>query len=148
MSRFVQALLSGVFFTFILDFFIFLGIQKNYIDFYEIDLYYNILFADNQNIYIFASVSLILGIIITYINNRKISVIFIGTLFILSVSTLIPKVGYLVGEKMFSIKNTILKDSRFTYNGDIYYKGRKKITMYDYELKKVITLQKKDLKND
>ena len=51
MSKLIQALLTGIFITFILDFFIFLGIKQNYIDFYEIDVYYNILFADHQNIF-------------------------------------------------------------------------------------------------
>ena len=53
MNKLFQAFLTGVFFTFILDFFLFLGIFLNYIKYYEIDLYYNILFADHQNIYIY-----------------------------------------------------------------------------------------------
>jgi len=52
MSKLIQAFLAGIFFTFFLDFFIFLGILLHYINFYEIDLYYNILFADNQNIFL------------------------------------------------------------------------------------------------
>ena len=50
MSKSVQALLSGLFITFLLDFFLFLGIFQNYIRVHEIDLYYNILFVDNQSI--------------------------------------------------------------------------------------------------
>ena len=52
MSKLVQAFLSGAFFTFFLDFFLFLGMKLNYIDYYKIDLYYNPFFADNQNILI------------------------------------------------------------------------------------------------
>jgi len=43
-------------------------------------------------------------------------------------------------------KNVTLKDKKYSFHGDIYYKGRKFITFYDYELKKVILLKKKDLK--
>ncbi len=43
-------------------------------------------------------------------------------------------------------KNTMLQDSRHTYVGDIYYNGRDKITFYDYNLKKVINLDKNRLK--
>jgi len=146
MSKLVQALLSGMFFTFFLDFFIFLGIKQNYIDFYEIDLYYNILFADNQNIYIFSLVSIILGFIITYVNSTKISIITISFLAILSLSTLIPTIGYTLGKNMFMSEGTTLKNDKFIYNGDIYYSGREEITFYDYELKKIILLDKRELK--
>jgi hypothetical protein len=146
MSKAIQALLSGMFFTFFIDFFIFLGIKKNYIDFYEIDLYYNILFADHQNAYLFFIVSIILGFIIIYVNNNKVSITAVGFLSLLALSTLIHSVGYSVGEMMFMTKNTTLKDNKYSYNGDIYYVGRKQITFYDYELKKIILLNKKELK--
>lgn len=145
MSKAVQALLTGMFFTFFIDFFIFLGIKLNYIDFYEINLYYNILFADHQNIYLFSIVSIVLGFIVIYINNNKVSVSVIGFLSLLALSTLIPNVGNSLGESMFMTKGTTLKDSKYTYHGDIYYNGRKQITFYDYELKKVILLDKKEL---
>jgi len=146
MSRFVQALLSGIFFTFILDFFIFLGVKLNYIDFHEIDVYYNILFADHQNIFIFTFFSLILGAFVIYIKSNKISIIVIGSMFLLTFLTLFQSVGHFVGEKILMKKNITLKDSRYTYIGDIYYDGRKTITFYDYELEKIILLEKKDLK--
>ena len=145
MTKFFQAFLTGIFFTFLLDFFIFLGIKHNYIDFYEIDLYYNILFADHQNIYIYAIVSLVIGFIITYINNVRFSLIVIGFLSILSLSTLVPTIGYSLGEMLLMKKNVTFQDNKYTYIGDIYYDGRTKITFYDYELKKTIFLNKKDL---
>jgi hypothetical protein len=145
MTKFIQAFLTGVFFTFILDFFIFLGIKNNYIDFYEIDIYYNILFADNQNIYLFAITSLLIGFIFTYINNTKLSLIVIGTLSLISLSTLIPTIGYSLGESLFMKKYITYNDSKYSYIGDVYYEGRTKITFYDYRLKKTIFLNKKDL---
>jgi len=144
MSKAIQALLSGVFFTFILDFFLFLGIKQNYIDFYNIDLYYNILFADNQNIFIYMISSIIFGGMITYLNN-KITIITLGFLFLLSISTLVPTFGYKLGEFMFMKKNTTYKNQKYTFIGDAYYIGRKNITFYDYELKKIILLDKKEL---
>ena len=146
MSKAVQALLTGMFFTFFLDFFIFLGIKQNYIDFYEIDLYYNILFADHQNAYLFFGISIILGYIVIYVNNNKVSLSVIGFLSILALSTLIHGIGNRLGEDMFMTKNATLQDARYTYHGDIYYNGRQQITFYDYELKKIILLDKKELK--
>ncbi|MDA3909145.1 MAG: hypothetical protein PF437_08650 [Sulfurimonas sp.] len=145
MTKVLQAFLTGIFFTFLLDFFIFLGIKNNYIDFYEINLYYNILFADNQNIYIFTAFSALLGFIITYVDNMKLSLGVFGFLFIISLSTLIPPIGNSLGEMLFMEKNVTYKNSKYTYTGDVYYDGRTKITFYDYELKKTILLNKKDL---
>lgn len=146
MSKLFQALLTGIFFTFILDFFIFLGIKMNYIDFYEIDLYYNILFADNQCFILYAFVSALIGYLVIYLNNNKISAIVLGTMFAAVALTLIPPIGHKLGEIIFMTQNTSLQDSRHTYRGDIYYDGRNEITFYDYKLKKMITLDKNRLK--
>ncbi len=146
MSKFFQAFLTGIFFTFILDFFIFLGIKLNYIDFYEIDLYYNILFADNQCFILYAIVSAIIGYIVIYVNNNKTSAIVLGILFSIAALTLIPPIGHKLGEMMLMTKNATLQDARHTYIGDIYYDGRTRVTFYDYNLKKVINLDKKRLK--
>lgn len=144
MSKLVQAFLSGVFFTFILDFFVFLGIKLNYIDFHEIGVYYNILFADHQNIYVYALSTIIIGFVVVYLNNKTTLTILIP-LFILSFSTLIPSIGHLAGEKLLMQKNVTLKNKKHTFVGDIYYVGRKKITFYDTEIQKMIILDKKEL---
>jgi len=146
MSKFFQAFLTGIFFTFILDFFIFLGIKLNYIDFYNINLYYNILFADHQNIYIYTIFSIFIGYLVIYVNDNKTSTIILAVLFSLVSLSLIQPIGNSLGELMLMSKNITLQDSKHTYIGDIYYNGRKKITFYDYELKKVITLDKNRLK--
>ncbi len=146
MSKFVMAFLSGIFFTFILDFFIFLGIKLHYIDFYEIDLYYNILFADNQNPLLYLISSIILGYITIYVDNNKLSAIVLGALFFIVSLTLIQPIGNYVGKMLLMTKNVTFKDHKFTFTGDVYYNGRDTITFYDYELEKIIFLKKKDLK--
>ena len=148
MSKFFQALLTGIFFTFILDFFIFLGIKMNYIDRYEIDLYYNILFADNQCFILYAVFSALIGYIVIYLNNNKISAIILATLFSIVALTLIPPIGNSLGELVFMKKNVTLKAKKHTYIGDLYYDGRDKITFYDYELQRMITLDKNRLKGE
>jgi len=145
MTKLVQALLSGLFFTFLLDVFLFTGIKIHYINYYNIDLYYNILFADNQNIYIFSFFTLLIGFIVTYVDNSKVSLISIGSFFLIVSSTFIPSIGRTVGEAILMQKNITLQDKKYTYIGDIYYDGRNSITFYDYELKKVIILDKKRL---
>jgi hypothetical protein len=148
MTKAFQAFLTGIFFTFILDFFIFLGIKLHYIDFYHINLYYNILFADHQNIYLFSIFSVLIGYLVIYVDNNKTSTIILGALFAIVSLGLIKPVGNNLGELMLMSKNITLKDAKYSYIGNIYYDGRKKITFYDYELKKVIILDKKRLIND
>lgn len=146
MSKLVQAILVGLLITLILDGFIFTGMLVNYINYYEIELFYKPFFANNQNIYIFLVVSMILGFIVTYINNDKFSAIFIGILFILSLSTLIEPIGNSLGKMLFMTKDVTLTDNKYTYNGNIYYDGKTQIIFFDTDVEKIIIINKKDLK--
>ena len=147
MSKLVQALLVGFLITLILDGFVFIGMHVNYINYHEIDLFYKPFFMNNQNIYIFVAISIILGSIVTYINNDKFSAIIIGILFTLSLSTLIAPVGHALGEMMFMTKGVTLKDNKHIYNGNIYYDGKTQIIFFDTDVNKMITINKKDLLN-
>ena len=146
MSKLVQALLVGFLITLILDGFVFIGMHVNYINHHEIDLFYKPFFMNNQNIYIFVAISIILGSIVTYINNDKFSAIIIGILFTLSLSTLIAPVGHTLGKMMFMTKGVTLKDNKHIYNGNIYYDGKTQIIFFDTDVNKMITINKKDLK--
>ena len=145
MSKFFQAFFTGILLTFMLDFFLFLGIFQNYIRHFDIDLYYNILFADNQNIYIFTFGTVFLGFIVTYVNNTKLSLSIIALALLLTLSTLIAPIGKKAGEIILQKKNITLHDNLHTYVGDAYYIGRETITFYEYTLKKVIILDKNRL---
>jgi len=145
MSKFFQALLSGMFFTLIIDFLLFLGLKLNYTDFYEINLYYNALFVNHQNVYIFFALSLFIGFLIIYISNSALSLILVGGMFFLSASTLIPTIGHALGERLFMEKNVTIKTQKYTYRGSIYYKDKTQTTFYDDELKKIILFDNKEL---
>ncbi|SFV74966.1 hypothetical protein MNB_SM-3-100 [hydrothermal vent metagenome] len=145
MSKFFQALLSGLFFTYFIDFFFFLGLKKNYIDPLQIDIYYNIFFADNQNVWVYLLLSIFIGYIVIYINITFIKVFILSILFVLGISTNIPQIGHKVGMMLFQKKNVTFKNKRYTFIGDVLYNGRKNITFYDYELQKQIQLKKKEL---
>jgi hypothetical protein len=141
MTKIIQMILSGVFFTFICDFFLFLGIYKNYIDKYGIDIYYNAFFAQNQNIILFFTLSIFLGYLIMY-KSAKISIATISLLFLLSSATLIKPLGEVAGKALFMQEDISVKTKKFSYHGNLIYIGRKNIYFYDYELKKVIILNK------
>ncbi len=145
MSRYIQLFLTGMFFTFILDFFLFLGIKLNYIDPLGFTLYYNVLFADNQNFILFFAFSLFIGWLL-YFTKNSVRIPVMLLCFALSFSTLIPNIGKFVGETLFMKPNVTLHDKKFAYHGDIYYIGREKVLFYDHDLKKMIELDKKSLK--
>jgi len=148
MSKLFQALLSGVFFTYFIDFFFFLGLKQNYFDSLNIPIFYNVLFADNQNTIVFFLFTLIIGFTIIYINSTLFKVTLITTFFIVSASTNISLLGYIAGEKLFMTKNRTFKNQKHTFIGDIYYKGRDGIFFYDRELEKMIVLNYNELLKD
>ena len=141
MSKMVQALLSGMFITFLLDFFLFLGIFQNYIRVHEINLYYNILFVDNQSIILFVIVSILLGYLVIY-QSSKLTLALITILASLSLSTLITPVGKSVAELLLIKKDVQIQTDKYLYRGDILYNGRENITFYDYKFQKVLKLDK------
>ena len=122
MSKAVQAFLSGMFFTFILDFFLFLGVFENYIKAKEIDVYYNILFADHQSLIIFLFFTLVLGYI-----------------------TLIAPIGSSLGKALLIKSDVEIHMSKYSYRGDILYDGRNRIAFSDYSFKKVLHLDKNQI---
>jgi hypothetical protein len=146
MSKFFQAFLTGAFFTFILDFQLFLGIKLNYIDRYEIDEYYNILFADHQNLLYIIPLVILIGFITTYPKSPKTALITLGALFTITLLVFIPSIGERVGANLFQEKDVRYYDGRYQYKGTLYYESRQKVTLFDEELQRLITLNKKDLK--
>lgn len=145
MSKIILALLTGMLITFIVDFFIFLGVKINYFDFYEIDIFYNILFADNQNFLLYFGSSMVFGFIVIFISNNKLTVALLGALTIIAITPLFSNIGESLGKFMFMEKNVTYNEIKHSFHGDVYYDGRRTIHFYDNELQKIIILQKKDL---
>ncbi len=145
MSKIIQIILVGVFFTFIADFFFFLGIKLHYIDVLGIEVYYNVLFVDNQKWYIFFGVSLIVGLLIHYTPMQVYLPIMILFYFLVFFALYHP-VGEALGEWLFMKENVTLHNDKFTFRGDILYIGREKIYFFDKDLNKMIELKKTEIK--
>ena len=144
MTKIIQAILAGALGTFILDFFLFLGVYLHYIKPLGIEVYYNVLFADNQNALLYALFTILIGYLVMY-TRTAVKVPIMALLFAAVFSTLIPSVGKELGERMFMKKNVTLHNKKFAFHGDIYYIGRDKITFYDRDLRKVILLDKNEI---
>lgn len=146
MIKAVQAFLAGLFFTFILDFFLFLGIHLHYINRHEIDVYYNVLFADHQNLMLYLAMTALLGYLTIYTDRPKQVALILAGLFAVVLTGLIPPVGDAVGSALLMERDRTLYDHRYRYHGDVYYDGREAVWIYDDELQRMIKLMKKDLK--
>lgn len=146
MSRWIQAFLSGILITFVLDFFLFLGVFLHYINFHKIDLYYNILFADNQNGFIFFTISMLFSFIFRYVENSKVIMSVITLPFFLVLLTLVEPIGKDIGERIFMKRNITLQSAKFSYTGDLLYEGREFIFLYSYKYEKILKLSREDLK--
>ena len=140
-SKLGSAFLAGMFFTFFLDFFYILGLFLNYIQAQEIDVYYNVLFADHQNIFLYALGVVVFGYLFLFVNTKTAVIVFIVSFAVVNL-TQIPSIGKYAGEMMFAQENKIIASGKHTYIGTVVYEGRDKFWFYDDELKEIITLEK------
>jgi len=144
-SKLGSAFLAGMFFTFFLDFFFILGLFLNYIQAQDIDVYYNVLFADHQSFLLFFIGIIIFGYLFLFFYSTKIAILIFGVCFALVNLTQIPSIGYRVGEMMFAQENKILNEGKHTYIGKIVYEGRDKIWFFDEALDKMIEFKKENI---
>jgi len=144
-TRLLSAFLAGAFFTFFLDFFFILGLFLNYIEAQGIEVYFNTLFADHQNIFLFLTGVVIFGYLFLFFYSTKIATIIFGVCFALVNLLQIPSIGFAAGEVMFVQENKIMTEGVYTYIGKTIYEGRDTIWFYDEELQKIITLKKENI---
>ncbi len=144
-SKLATAFLAGVLFTFFLDFFFILGIFLNYIKAQDIDVYYNILFADHQNFIVFFSGALVFGYLLLYVKRTKIPAIILSLCFIIVNLTQIPSIGYDVGEMLLAEEDKVIRLGTHTYIGTLVYEGRDTVWFYDEELDKIVTFKKEEI---
>ncbi len=140
-----SAFLAGMFFTFFLDFFFILGIFLNYIEAQDIDVYYNVLFADHQSYLLYALGVIVFGYLFIFFKNTKMAAIIFAVCFAIVNLTQIPSIGKDVGELLLAEKDKVIKVGVHTYIGSIVYKGRDTVWFYDDELKKIITFKKEEI---
>jgi len=145
MSAFIQAILSGMLFTLIYDFFIFLAIWLHYIKPQEIEEYFNPFFWDHQNLIVLGVSTLFLSITFSLFNKTIKNIIVALMLGISLFAVMYQPFGFYLGEIVLKQSYSTLKDSRYTYHGYIIYEGRKEIYFYDTDVNQTFQLNKKDL---
>lgn len=141
-SKLVTAFITGIFFTFFLDFFFILGLFLNYIQAQGIDVYYNVFFADHQSYLLFSTGVLVFGYLFIFFPSTKIASIIFAVCFTIVNLTQIPSIGMSVGKMVFMQENQVIEEGRYTYIGKIVYEGRSKIWFHDDELNSIVEIDK------
>jgi len=144
-AKIINSFFLGLIFVLLLDFLLFIGIKINYIDFYNIKVYYNVLFVDNQSYILLFVLSIFFGYLIS--NKKSIRVfayIYIFLIFITLLALYAP-IGKSLGEMLFEKNNLSFKVGKIAFKGDLLYKGRKQTFIYRKDINKVIKLSNKDL---
>ena len=123
-NKLASAFMAGVFFAFFLDFFFILGLFLNYVEAQDIDVYYNILFADHQSYLVFFTLVVIFGYLFIFFPSTKIATIIFGICFAIVNLTQIPGIGFYMGQVMFDIPTlsivlSILGDDSVVISGNL-----------------------------
>jgi len=139
--KLVTAFLAGAFFTFFLDFFFILGLFLNYIQAQDIDVYYNVLFADHQSYLLFFTGVVIFGYLFIFFPSTRFATIAFGVCFAFVNLTQIPSIGFYMGQVMFEKENQIITEGEYQYIGKIVYEGRKITWFYEDELNRIIEIK-------
>ncbi len=123
----MSRVLSFVFLTLVTPllpaFFFFIGIKLGYIDHYEIEEYFNVIFVDKISWILFWIFGLSCAILFISPFKRVAALLIIAST-LLAMATLIPAVGLSVGTQMFATEPFYIKQKPWTYKGVLLYEGR------------------------
>lgn len=145
MSKIISGFGFGLMLILPLDFLFFIGLKKNYFDFYNIDIYFNIYFIDNQPFLYIAIASLVLGFLILYTPLRKALEIIYVIVLLLCFSMLFKSVAREIGEDIFVQKSITCKLGSQEFKADLLYEGRKNYFLKRENISKTIKIPKNEL---
>ncbi len=136
------SLLFGLLLIMPLDFIIFIGLKKHYFDFYEMNLFFNIYFFDNQPFLLLLAVSLVFGFFLLYTKARKILQLLYIILLLTSFSSLYHPIGNMLGQKFFKKPNINCTLGSQKFKVDLLYEGRKYYFLKRAEIRDTIKIKK------
>lgn len=138
--RLIGSFFMGFIFVGVLNFLYFVGLQLNYFDYYNIDVFFNVLFFDNQNFYILLPLSLVVGYLLMHSKFAKLFMkIYIVTI-LLFLTIFYEPIGKSIGEAVFKKEAQQYRFGSQTFNGRTLYKGRDYIFILREDLGKTIKL--------
>ncbi len=144
--RVFNSFFIGITFVSLIDFLYFIGIKLNYFNFYNINVYFNAIFIDNQNFYLIIPSFFIVGYLVLYCKFSKFFTRIYMIVIILAFATIYEPIGHYFGKLQFMKENQSFQVGDIKFKGDLLYKGRKYIYIYRKDISKSIKILKKDLK--
>ncbi len=144
--RVFNSFFIGITFVSLIDFLYFIGIKLNYFNFYNINVYFNAIFIDNQNFYLIIPSFFIVGYLVLYCKFSKFFTRIYMIVIILAFVTIYEPIGHYFGKLQFMKENQSFQVGDIKFKGDLLYKGRKYIYIYRKDISKSIKILKKDLK--
>jgi len=144
-SKIINSFFLGFIFVLLLDFLLFIGIKINYIDAYNIKVYYNTLFVDNQSYILFFVIALFFAYLISNKKTAKFFTYIYILLIFMSLSTLYKPIGKTLGKSLFEKENLSFKVGKITFKGNMLYKGRNYTYIYRNDIQKVVKLNNSEL---
>ena len=145
-AKVINSFVLGFIFVLLLDFLFFVGIKISYIDFYNIKVYYNALFIDNQSYILLVVLSILFGYLITNKKGIKVFAYIYILLIFFALSTFYKPIGKYLAKLIFEKDNISFKVGDIAFKGDLLYKGRKYTYIFRRDINKMIKLPNGDLK--
>jgi hypothetical protein len=105
MNRVITLLLFGLLFWIIFDFIFYSGLMVNYIERYDISIFFNEFFIESQFWWIWPIGILIYGLIFMLKNSNLFKILFYIFSLILAGATWIPDYGDFIGRAIFAKEN-------------------------------------------
>ena len=143
--KFIMAMLVSIMQLLLFDFFFFLGIKLNYLDSLEIKEYFNPFFVDNQNIVILIISFGVLVLLNALLKSQHLKIAIFLTTWAFSALSLIPFIGYFLGESIFKQENQTIQMHTRGFKGDIMYENRKYIFVHFKNSSEITKIDKERL---
>ncbi|SFP03057.1 hypothetical protein [Hydrogenimonas thermophila] len=114
MSKIITLLLFGLLFWLVFDFIFYAGLMVNYIEKYDIPIYFNQFFIESQLWWLWPIGILLYGAVFMVRNSNISKIIFYILSFGLAGLTWIPEYGDLIGKALFAKENVSYQFKTFT----------------------------------
>jgi hypothetical protein len=144
MSRILSFTFIMLFTPLLPSFFFFIGLKLNYIDFYGITEYYNVIFVDQMPWIIYWISGVVLATLFSF-SSKKFAAIILIVLTLSSTLMFIPTIAHDLSKDLFSKEPFQIVKKPWTYKGTLLYEGRDNYYLLNEENQRVMTFKKDEI---
>lgn len=145
MNKIVSMLIMGLLMALFPIIIVFIGVKHNYFDALAITVFYNHIFFESFPLVIYLVLASVLGVLYVLVKDiRYAAIVTIGVLLV-SMLSLIPSLGFELGQKMYETSQFTVKDKIFTYKGVLQYESVNFYYLLDDDANRTIKFNKGDV---